>query len=86
MLTVIYYTRIIAARSMDFVVTDPGGTKHYLASILWRLDVDTDPNLLDHPSLRTCLIVLLAGSFLCTALGAYLCSRREFHVKTPEGN
>ena len=31
----------------------------------------------------TALLVLLAVSVVSTALGAYLCSRREFHVTTP---
>ncbi|MFO0846120.1 MAG: ABC transporter permease [Gemmataceae bacterium] len=85
LLTVIYYARLIAYRSMDFVTTGPMGNKVNLAAEAWQLDVKADPSLLDHPSLRTCLTVLLAVSVVCTALGAYLCSRREFHVKTPEG-
>jgi ABC-2 type transport system permease protein len=84
LLTVIYYARLIAYRSMTFKVTRRWGTID-LAARAWRLDTDTDPNLADHPTLGTCLIVLLAASFLLTVWGAYLCSRREFHVKTPEG-
>ena len=30
------------------------------------------------------MTVLLVGSLVCTILAAWLCSRREFHVKTPE--
>lgn len=86
LLTVIYYARLIAYRSMDFVFTSPRRPfKVDMAAAAWQLDIETDPSLLDHPSLRTCLTVLLVGSLLCTLLGAYLCSRREFHVKTPEG-
>jgi ABC-2 type transport system permease protein len=86
LLTVIYYARLIAYRSLDFLVPVPGGNnKVDLAAQTWQLDVRNDPSLLDHPGLGTCLTVLLAVSFLCTALGAYLCSRREFYVKTPEG-
>jgi hypothetical protein len=50
------------------------------------LEIKTDPKLLAHPQLSTCLIVLVAGSVVCTMLAAFLCSQREFHVKTPEKN
>jgi ABC-2 type transport system permease protein len=86
LLTVIYYTRLIAYRSMEFIVTGPRGGKEDMAAITWQLDIRSDPNLAEHPSLTTCLTVLLVASFLCTVLGAFLCSQREFHVKTPEGN
>jgi ABC-2 type transport system permease protein len=86
LLTVIYYTRLIAYRSLSFLLTEPRGPKVDMAAETWQLDVKNDPTLLEHPTLRTCLTVLLVGSFLCTVLGAYLCSRREFHVKTPEGS
>lgn len=85
LLAIIYYARIIAYRSMAFLVTTPQGHQFDLAAQAWQLDVKTDPALLGHPSLESCLTVLGAVSLLCTALGAYLCSRREFHVKTPEG-
>jgi ABC-2 type transport system permease protein len=85
LLSIIYYGRLTAYRSMEFKVTDPGGRKVDMAAQAWQLDVTADPSLLEHPSLRTCLTVFLCVSVLCTALGAYLCSRREFHVKTPEG-
>jgi hypothetical protein len=86
LLTVIYYTRLIAYRSMEFIVTEPSGHKEDMADVAWQLHVQQDPNLAEHPSLMTCLIVLLVASFVCTAIGAFLCSRREFYVKTPEGN
>jgi ABC-2 type transport system permease protein len=82
--TVIYYSRVIAHRSMDFVLTVPGGRKVDMAGDAWQLGVETDPQLLEHPTLATCLTVLLVASFVFTLWGAYLCSRREFHVKTPE--
>jgi ABC-2 type transport system permease protein len=84
--TVIYYTRLIAYRSMSFVTATPGrstGTTDIAADI-WQLDVHADPGLLDHPQIRTCLIVLLAASAACAVLAAILFSQREFHVKTPE--
>jgi ABC-2 type transport system permease protein len=86
LLTIIYYARLIAYRSLDFVLTQPWGNKEDMAATAWQLDIQTDPNLPEHPSLTTCLMVLLVASFLCTMVGAFLCSQREFHVKTPEGN
>ena len=34
--------------------------------------------------LGTCILVLVIASIVFTALGGWLCSNREFHVKTPE--
>ena len=83
--TVIYYTRLIAYRSMDFVVTMPGrAIKENPAAEFWRLDVRKDPGLLEHPQIRACLTVLLTASLVCTVVAACLCSQREFYVKTPE--
>lgn len=86
LLTIIYYTRLLAYRSLSFLLVEPRGPKVDMAAQTWQLDIKNDPGLLEHPTLQTCLTVLLAGSFVCTVLGAYLCSRREFHVKTPEGS
>jgi ABC-2 type transport system permease protein len=80
LLTVIYYTRVIAYRTMTFVVR---GAQD-IAADTWQFDLAEDPLLLEHPSVRTCVMVLLLGSLACTILAAFLCSRREFHVKTPE--
>jgi ABC-2 type transport system permease protein len=85
LVTVIYYARLIAYRTMDFVMTSSQGTED-LGDKYWQLEIKTDPKLLAHPQLSTCLIVLAAGSLACTMLAAFLCSRREFHVKTPEKN
>jgi ABC-2 type transport system permease protein len=85
LLTVLYYSRLIAYRSMSFLVRGPQGNKEDVAAEAWQLDVKADPSLLEHPALGTCLIVLLGASLVCMLWGAYLCSRREFHVKTPEG-
>jgi len=85
LLAIIYYARLIAYRSLEFVFTERG-RKIDMAAEAWQLDVKTDPSLLEHPSLGACLTVLLVGSLLCTTLGAWICSRREFYVKTPEGN
>jgi hypothetical protein len=84
LMTVIYYTRLIAYRTMDYVVTFPQGRTEDLAAEAWQLDLLRDPELLEHPQLSTCLTVLLVASLVCTILAAWLCSQREFHVKTPE--
>jgi hypothetical protein len=53
---------------------------------MWQLDVQHDPTLSGHPSLTTCVVVLLSASVVFTIVGAFLCWQREFHVKTPESN
>jgi ABC-2 type transport system permease protein len=84
--TVIYYTRLIAYRSMEFLASRSRvpSDKIDLAAQAWQFDVATDPALLEHPQLRTCVIVLLTASALSAVLAAVLFSLREFHVKTPE--
>jgi ABC-2 type transport system permease protein len=84
LITVIYYTRLIAYRSMEFLVQLPDGRMENVAAEAWQFDLRGDPNLLEHPSISTCLAVLLIGSLVCTILAAWLCTTREFHVKTPE--
>jgi ABC-2 type transport system permease protein len=83
LLTVIYYTRLIAYHAMSFIVPTPYGSQDFAAET-WQLDIQNDPKLLQHPQVATCLVVLLVGSLLCAVAGAFLCSRKEFHVKTPE--
>ena len=84
--TVIYYTRLIAYRSMEFLTAVPGRPldKNDLAAEVWQFDIRHDPGLLEHPQIRACLTVLLVASLVCTVLAAFLFSQREFHVKTPE--
>jgi ABC-2 type transport system permease protein len=84
LVTVIYYTRLIAYRTMEFVVHTPRGGSEDIAAVAWQLDLGRDPRLLAHPQLSTCWVVLLLASLVCTVLAAWLCTRREFHVKTPE--
>jgi hypothetical protein len=87
--TVIYHARIIAYRSMDFLIKGwrgMGARMVDLAAEAWQLDSETDPTLADHPALSTSLTILVVACLFCTLLGAYLCSQREFHVKTPEGS
>ncbi len=84
LVTVVYYVRIMAYRSLDFVVTQL--RTENIAAEAWQLDIKNDPNLLEHPTLQTCVIVLFAASAVFTLLAAFTCTRREFHVKTPEKN
>jgi ABC-2 type transport system permease protein len=84
-ITVIYYARILAYRSMDFTLTDHGRTVD-LAAAAWQLDVQADPGLAEHPPLQTCVLVLAMAALAFAAVGALMCARREFHVKTPEGS
>ena len=82
--TVIYYCRIIAYRTLDFAVLWPRGKTDDVAAVAWFLDPVKDPQLTEHPQLSTCVCVLVITSLVCTAIAAWLCSQREFHVKTPE--
>jgi ABC-2 type transport system permease protein len=82
--TVIYYMRLIAYRSLDFVVVWPRGGKDDVAATAWFLNIKDDPTLAEHPKVSTCVWVLLGVSLVCTTLAGWLWSRYEFHVKTPE--
>ena len=84
LMTVIYHTRLIAYRTLDFMVPMPQGNVENIAAEAWQLNVRDDPDLMEHPQLSTCIAVLVVGSLVCTFIAAWLCSRREFHVKTPE--
>jgi ABC-2 type transport system permease protein len=82
--TVLYHTRIIAYRTLDFVASWPEGRQEDPASGAWSLNADTDPTLAEHPTLRTSMLILIGTSIVCAALASWLCTQREFHVKTPE--
>lgn len=82
--SVIYYARLIAFRMLQFNVPMPQGGSENVAAEVWQINLDGDPELFEHPQPTTCLLVLLVGSLVCTILAAWLCTRREFHVKTPE--
>jgi ABC-2 type transport system permease protein len=82
--TMIFYTRLIAYRTLEFIMTNSRGGTNNLAAEAWQFDVDRDPQLLQYPSTATCLTVLLVASLVCAILAAWLCSRREFHVKVPD--
>jgi ABC-2 type transport system permease protein len=83
--TVSYYTRLIAYRLLTFVAPPPRRAED-IAAAVWHLDVRKDPQLLEYPQIGTCVTVLLVASLVCTVLAAVICSRKEFHVKTPEKN
>jgi ABC-2 type transport system permease protein len=84
LVTVIYYARLIAYRSLDYVVRMPYGREVDMAGDAWQLFPQDDPELLAHPAHSTCFLVLIVGSLAAAVLAAWLCSQREFHVKTPE--
>jgi len=85
MVTVIYYTRIMAYRSMEFIADVPHKGLD-IAAGAWKLDSKVDPQLSEHPSLALCVLILGVASMIFTTIAAVMCSRREFHVKTPEGS
>jgi ABC-2 type transport system permease protein len=85
LLTIIYYTRVIAIRSLDFVISTPQRAD-YLAADLWRFDLLHDPALLEHPRLYTAVEIVLIASLVCAVIAAVVFSRREFRVKTPGNN
>jgi ABC-2 type transport system permease protein len=82
--SIIYYARLIAFRMLQFDVPLPQGRSENIAAEAWQIDSNGSRDLAEHPQQTTCLIVLLVGSLICTTLAAWLCTRREFHVKTPE--
>ncbi len=83
LITVIYYTRLLAYRFLSFVVPTPVGSQN-LAADTWQLNITNDPALRNYPHTWACITILLVGSLSCALLAAFLCSRREFYVKTPE--
>lgn len=84
MITIIYYTRLIAYRTLDFVITWPRGNEEDVAAAAWYLDTTADPGLAEHAGLGMCVFVLLGFAVVCTAIGAWVCAQREFRVKTPD--
>jgi ABC-2 type transport system permease protein len=83
LITVSYYFRIIAARSLDFAVVEGGRTISPIADA-WNINITKDPQLLEHPTLQTSLLVLLGASFVASLIAVIIFSTREFRVKTPE--
>jgi hypothetical protein len=76
---------VIAYRVLPFVISLPYGDRtENMSGEGWQLNVEKDPNLVAHPQISTCVAVLLGASLAFTIVAAWICSRREFHVKTPE--
>jgi ABC-2 type transport system permease protein len=84
LVTVIYYARIIAYRTMSFQVPGFRGGSEDMAATAWQLNPNADFGLTLHPQLVTCIAILLGASVVFAAIAAWLASQREFHVKTPE--
>jgi ABC-2 type transport system permease protein len=84
LITVIYYTRVIAYRMLPFIAPAGGNGPEDIANEAWQMRIDQDPNLLEHPQVSTCIQILLIASLVMLLLAALLCSRKEFYVKTPE--
>jgi ABC-2 type transport system permease protein len=84
LLTIIYYTRLLAHRMLGFVVIMPNGRSEDFSDEVWQLNAAVDPQLISHPQNSTAIIILLTVSAVCILVAARMCSRREFHVKTPE--
>jgi ABC-2 type transport system permease protein len=81
MATVIYYTRLLAYRTLEFKDSGPQGD---IAATAWNLGITSDPKLAEHPQISECIWTLAIASVVCVVLAGFLCTRREFHVKTPE--
>jgi ABC-2 type transport system permease protein len=83
LITVIYYTRLIAYRFLSFIVPAGYSTQN-LAADTWQFNTVNDPTLQNYPHTWACVTILFTGSAVCTVLAALLCRQREFYVKTPE--
>ena len=84
LITVIYYTRLIAYRALPFVVSRPFGGSRNIAADAWHFHVSGDPTLAHDPHTWLCVALLLGGGLVCAAAGSLLCRNREFHVKTAD--
>jgi ABC-2 type transport system permease protein len=74
-LTVVYYVRTLIVRWLPF----PEMTLRRKLTE-WDLDLDVEP------SAERCLLILLGFGVVVTLVSALWFARREFRVKTPEGN
>lgn len=87
MAAIIYHTRLIAYRNIDFVISGEYGRQENIASAAWQLPKLTDlKEMAEHLTTPTNLLVLVGASVVCALIGAVICARREFYVKTPGGN
>jgi ABC-2 type transport system permease protein len=85
LVTVIYYARLLAHRWMGFTVPLPDGRLDDLSAEVWQLYEVADPLILPHPDNSTAVSVLVVAGLTSALAGAWICARREFTVKTPEG-
>jgi ABC-2 type transport system permease protein len=74
-LTVVYYVRVLIMR---WVPLPDAFMQRYVRE--WGLDLEKAPTA------ERCVVVLVTFGVVVTALTALWFSRREFRVKTPEGN
>ena len=74
-LTVVYYVRTLIVRWLPFPETT---LRRKLTE--WDLDLDLEP------SAQRCVLTLLSFGLVVTLVSALWFARREFRVKTPEGN
>jgi ABC-2 type transport system permease protein len=82
LITVIYYCRSIAYQWMPFKVNRYGHNID-MAADAWKFD----PKLMaEMTSIQTCVTILVVASLVFAGIASLMCARREFHVKTPEGN
>jgi hypothetical protein len=56
-----------------------------LSAEVWQLYESADPLILPHPANSTAIAILVTATLVSAFAGAWICSRREFTVKTPEG-
>ena len=87
LITVIYYTRLIAYHNLDFNITV--GPQNFertqnIAADAWQYELVKDPDMSAHPTVQSCILILAGVSFAMSLFAAFLCARREFYVKTPE--
>ena len=82
LLTVIYYGRVMAYQTLPFIVKGHGHTKN-LSAEAWHFDPEAASEMTTIPN---CIAVLAVASVVFALMASRLCARREFHVKTPEGN
>jgi ABC-2 type transport system permease protein len=83
LITVSYYFRIMAVRSLDFSIVD-GRRNFSPIPGAWNIDIEKDPLLLEHPQISTCILVLLGASLAASLIASVIFTLKEFRVKTPE--
>ncbi len=82
MITVIYYARLLIYRLLPHHAK-PGLRVHSTTANTWKFITAGDPNLKLYPHNWVCVTVLLSTAIFTSALAGWICSNREFYVKTP---